>query len=212
MRGRGRTDLSTRFCYARRVRSRLSKMRRGFWGDVVNSPYVAAGGVEADDARLFEIRSKQQVFSLAPINPVTSTASRRRPPLNCRSRLLVTLPTTTSSRASRPSSGARGCGSRPRHWPTSATAPPLPATLSGQRASSLRRCPRHRRTETRVSTNPRPRGSMRPRESPAPRMGQGLQRQQERANTPGYRCFDSGSCPAHGPTCCESLGAIPAPA
>lgn len=39
----------------------MSKMRRGYWGDVVNSPYVAAGGVEADDARLFDVKSNQQV-------------------------------------------------------------------------------------------------------------------------------------------------------
>eukprot|EP00967_Tisochrysis_lutea_P148452 scaffold283696_cov28-Tisochrysis_lutea.AAC.1 len=39
----------------------MSKMRRGYWGDVANSPFVAAGGVEADDPKLFEVKSHQQV-------------------------------------------------------------------------------------------------------------------------------------------------------
>ena len=40
---------------------------RGFWGDIVNSPYIAFG-LEADDASLFEKRSEQHVKSATDVS------------------------------------------------------------------------------------------------------------------------------------------------
>ena len=53
-------------------------LKRGFWGDIVNSPYTAFGvAAEAPDAaRLFRLRNREHVFTAVDVAAHNVTARR----------------------------------------------------------------------------------------------------------------------------------------